>query len=121
PAPPLVPPAELRTTKPGRSWDSLPRPYVTHEPMLGRPNWVDPVFMRICPGAWLNACVVIDFTIAMSSTTSARCGNASESSAPDFPYCENLNLEAKSSASGLIKAYSCPFTTSAGTGFPSYL
>src|SRR5215213_2495475 len=37
--PPLVPfcPVE-KTTYPGRFCDSLPSPYVTHEPMLGRPN-----------------------------------------------------------------------------------
>jgi len=33
----------LKTTKPGKSCDSLPSPYVTHEPMLGRPNCWDPV------------------------------------------------------------------------------
>ena len=24
---------------------------MVHEPKLGRPNWVEPVFMKICPGA----------------------------------------------------------------------
>ena len=36
--------------------------------MLGRPNCCEPVFMKICAGAWLNASVSIDLTIAMSST-----------------------------------------------------
>src|SRR5262249_34424207 len=60
---PLLP--EEKTTKPGRSRDSLPSPYVTHDPMLGRPNCCEPVFMKIWAGAWLNASVTIDLTIAM--------------------------------------------------------
>ena len=38
-------------------------------PMLGRPNCCEPVFMKIWAGAWLNASVSIDLTIAMSSAT----------------------------------------------------
>src|SRR5713226_4003202 len=37
-APPLVPLPELSTTKAGRFRDSLPKPYVTHAPIEGRPN-----------------------------------------------------------------------------------
>jgi hypothetical protein len=42
--------------------------------MLGLPNCCEPVFMKICAGAWLNASVTIDLTIATSSTTSAKWG-----------------------------------------------
>src|SRR5260370_259482 len=49
--PPL--PAESSTTKPGRSSVSAPRPYSAHEPMLGRPAMMEPVFMMVWAGAWL--------------------------------------------------------------------
>ncbi len=51
--------------------------------MLGRPNCCEPVFMKICAGAWLNASVCMDFTMAMSSATPARWGSSSEISAPE--------------------------------------
>jgi hypothetical protein len=53
--------------------------------MLGRPNCIVPVFMSNWPGAWLNASVTIDFTIAMSSTISPVNGNNSPSSVPLRP------------------------------------
>ncbi len=39
------------TTKAGRSLVSAPRPYVTHDPMLGRPGCEKPVLKKICAGA----------------------------------------------------------------------
>ena len=60
--------------------------------MLGRPKICEPVLIRIWPGAWLNASVDIHLTMAMSSTTSARCGSSSESSVPDWPCLANLNF-----------------------------
>ena len=47
-------PAVFITTKAGRSRLSLPRPYVAHEPIEGRPGWEKPQFIKICAGAWLN-------------------------------------------------------------------
>jgi hypothetical protein len=99
---PLLP--ELKTTKPGRSCDSLPRPYVTHEPMLGRPNCCVPVDMNSCAGAWLKASVTIDLTMARSSTTFARCGSSSPSSVPFLPTFLNLNFGPSSLELGLMKA-----------------
>ena len=72
--------------------------------MLGRPNCCEPVFMKIWPGAWLNASVSIDLTIATSSTTSARCGSNSDSSAPELPCLANLNLAPEKSNCGLMNA-----------------
>jgi len=46
--PALVPLAELSTTKPGRFCDSLPS-ISDHAPRLGRPNCVEPVFMKSGP------------------------------------------------------------------------
>ncbi len=88
--------------------------------MLGRPNWVAPVFMKIWPGAWLNAMVFIELMIVMSSTTSARSGSASDNSAPHLPCFANLNLLANSAASGWMKAYRWSLTISAGMDCPSY-
>jgi hypothetical protein len=110
----------LMTTKLGRSRDSAPRPYVTHEPMLGRPGCEKPVFMKICAGAWLNCVVRQDFTMAMSSTTVARCGSTSESSAPHCPCFANLKRGPNTAASGRMKAYRWPPMTEGGSGLPSY-
>ena len=77
---------------------------MVHAPRLGRPNCCEPVFMKICAGAWLNASVTIDLTIATSSTTSARCGSSSDSSAPDRPCLANLNFGPSSVELGLMNA-----------------
>src|SRR5918993_3780722 len=81
---------DWRTTNPGRSFDSDPMPYVTHDPMLGRPNWLEPVFMNSLAGAWLKTSVATVFTIAMSSTIFAWCGNSSDTHAPCLPCRSNL-------------------------------
>ena len=41
---------EGRTTKPGRSSASLPRPYSVQAPIDGRPGWMEPVNIRSWPG-----------------------------------------------------------------------
>jgi hypothetical protein len=79
-------------------------PQVAQAPRLGRPNWVEPVFIRIWPGAWLKASVTIDLTMATSSTTPARCGSSSESSAPLWPHFLNLNFGPSSFELGLMNA-----------------
>src|SRR4030095_14309169 len=81
--PPL--PALVSTTKPGRSSASLPRPYVIHEPMLGRPEIVVPVFMNVCAGSWLIASVFIDRITQMSSAMEPKCGNSEQISVPALP------------------------------------
>jgi len=42
-----APALRVRTTKPGRSFASEPRPYQTHEPAAGRPEIWTPVFMKV--------------------------------------------------------------------------
>ena len=59
------------TTKPGRLLASLPRPYVIHEPMLGRPEIDVPVFMKVWAGSWLICSVCIERTMQMSSAIAA--------------------------------------------------
>src|SRR2546423_12155224 len=78
-------PVEVRTTKPGRLSHSAPRPYQTHEPMLGRPEIVVPVFMKVWAGSWLMASVTIERMMQISSATAPMCGKTSEISWPDLP------------------------------------
>src|SRR3954452_4808691 len=69
---------DCNTTKPGRSFDSLPMPEVTHAPMLGRPNCGEPVLKKTFAGPWLKTLVAIERTNATSSTIFAKCGKHSE-------------------------------------------
>src|SRR5260370_5522445 len=57
--------------------------------------------------------------MAISSTTLARCGSSSDSSAPDWPYFANLNLDPSSFELGLMNAARYPFNKSAGGSVPS--
>jgi len=59
---------DCSTTNPGRSSASLPKPYVTHDPILGRPGCGAPVFTKILAGPWLNTSVVILWIQQTSST-----------------------------------------------------
>src|SRR5438309_10887878 len=72
---------DCRTTNPGRSVDSLPRPYVIHEPMLGRPNLVDPVLTKHLAGPWLKFSAATPLRNEMSSETPAICGSSSDTQA----------------------------------------
>src|SRR3954454_4009299 len=80
--------------KPGRSWFSVPRPYVIHDPMLGRTNVSDPV----CSSSSAPPCREFDPCIDLmkhrSSTTVLRCGNSSDTVAPLCPYRLNAHGEA---------------------------
>src|SRR4051812_15448300 len=69
---------DCSTTKPGRSFAVLPRPYVAHAPMLGRPAWGLPVLTNSFAGAWLKTLVVTVRTTAISSTILAVYGRTSE-------------------------------------------
>ena len=75
--------------------------------------------MKIWAGAWLNWSVRQLFTIAMSSTTVARCGSIVESSAPHWPWRAKAYCGPSTAASGRMKAYRWPPITSGGIGLPS--
>ena len=62
------------------------------------------MFRKICAGAWLNWSVWTDLTMQMSSTTLARWGSISESSAPLWPCLANLNRGPSTAASERMKA-----------------
>ena len=76
--------------------------------------------MKIWAGAWLNASVTIDFTMATSSTTFARWGRSSDSSAPLLPCLANLNFGPRNVDDGLMNAARYPLIRSGGGGLPSY-
>src|SRR5262245_57757629 len=46
-----------RTTKPGRFLFSVPSPYVSHDPIEGRPTCVWPVFIMSIDGSWFGMSV----------------------------------------------------------------
>ncbi len=94
---------DWRTTKPGRSFASLPIPYVTHDPMLGRPNCCEPVLANSFAGAWLIGSVTTARRNARSSTTSAVCGRHSETQDPVSPCWANFRFVARSLGGSLEK------------------
>ena len=81
------------TMKPGRFWFSLPRPYVSHDPMLGRMSRASPQFMRRSEGSWFGTSACIDRMTHISSIDSAVCLKSSLTSIPDFPRFSNLNID----------------------------
>ena len=79
--------------KPGRFRFSVPNPYVTQEPIEGRPNRVVPVFIIITDGPWLGMSVMVDRTWQNSSIVSAIRGKISLTAWPLRPYFANANGE----------------------------
>src|SRR6516162_8434720 len=62
-------PSDVSTTNPGKLSLSLPSPYQSHDPMLGRPDISVPVFMNVWAGSWLIASVRRERTMHISSAT----------------------------------------------------
>src|SRR5262245_49261828 len=81
--------------KPGRFWFSVPRPYVTHEPRLGRIISESPQFISINEGSWLGSSVCIERMTQRSSAHAPTWGNSSLTSSPLCPYLRNRNGEGK--------------------------
>src|SRR5260370_1445425 len=106
--PPVIPEPVDMTTTAGKAPVSAPMPYVTDDPMLGRPGCEKPVLKKICAGAWLNWSVWTDLTKQASSTTLPRCGRTSASSAPHCPCLTNLKRGPSAAASERMTAYPCP-------------
>src|SRR5437867_2907231 len=79
--------------KPGRFRFSVPSPYVTHDPTLGRLIWASPQFISINDGSWFGSSACIERITQMSSMLSATRGNNSLTSRPLWPYFLNLNGE----------------------------
>src|SRR5579859_7563413 len=79
------------TTNAGRFCVSVPRPYVTHEPTQGKPIRVEPVLILNSAGEWLFESVWHERRKAILSTCLAISGKISETQAPHWPCCSNLN------------------------------
>src|SRR5262245_12619027 len=79
------------TTNPGRFLFSEPRPYVTHDPKLGRGSRPSPQFIRSNDGSWFGTSACIDRMTQMSSMWAAVWAKSSLTSMPDRPYRANLN------------------------------
>src|SRR5579883_123150 len=78
------------TMKPGRLRFSLPRPYVTQLPRLGRGRRPSPQFMSNSDGSWLGTSAYIDRITHISSMCRAVLAKISLTSIPDWPYFANL-------------------------------
>jgi hypothetical protein len=81
--------------KPGRFWFSLPRPYVTHEPIDGRGSRASPQFMSISDGSWLGTSACMERMTHRSSACFAVWAKISLTSMPLWPYFWNLKGEPK--------------------------
>src|SRR5215212_6311586 len=77
--------------KTGRFWLSLPRPYVNHEPMLGRICRASPQFMSNSDGSWFGTSAYIERITHNSSACCATLEKISLTSNPHCPYFWNLN------------------------------
>src|SRR5207253_4671776 len=101
----------------------VPRPYVSHDPMLGRPGSSAPVRKNVMAGAWLTAPVCIDFTKHRSSEIDAICGRKSLTHAPLLPCRANLVI---SPSTGLdfcpevMEERRAPPRTSGGISLPCH-
>src|SRR3954462_4385935 len=86
------------TTKAGRFWFSVPRPYDTQLPRDGRPPRIEPVFIWQTPAEWLMPSAQHERMTARSSTWRDRCGSQSETHVPLSPCCFHVRLDASSGA-----------------------
>ena len=90
------------TMKPGRFWFSLPSPYVTQEPTLGRISRASPQFISMSDGSWLGTSACIERITAMSSMHFAVCGKISLTSVPLWP-CR-LNVYGQGNAAPVLRS-----------------
>ncbi len=78
------------TMKPGRLWFSLPRPYSSHEPRLGREKACSPVFICRQAPLWLMLSATIERMRQISSMRLATFGKRSLTSMPLCPCLLNV-------------------------------
>src|SRR5881394_3479171 len=86
----------VMTTKAGRFWLSVPRPYVVHAPSDGRPARTEPVFIWQTPPEWLIPSAMQERMTARSSTMPAVWGNQSDTQMPLLPCYFQVRLDASS-------------------------
>ena len=68
---------------------SVPRPQLTHDPMLGRLNVAEPVWMPMVAQKWSPLMFFIERMTQMSSIMLPMCGNKSLTSVPACPCLRN--------------------------------
>src|SRR6185436_10817913 len=101
---------------PGRFWFSVPRPYVSQEPMLGRDWRGSPQFIRSSDGSWFGSSACIPRMTQRSSTDCARFGKSSLTSMPLWPYFLNLKVEGNATLPFVLP----PFWNSEGSALPDW-
>src|SRR6266404_4622416 len=74
-------------TNVGRFSFAVPRPYVVHAPIAGRPARISPVFICETEPTWFRPSAQQERKIHMSSTCSAMVGYQSETQIPLWPCC----------------------------------
>src|SRR3954454_6172624 len=74
------------TTNRGSFWFPVPRPYVSHEPKLGRTGCVSPQVIISSDGSWFGTFVYIERITHKSSACRATCGKISLTGSPDWPW-----------------------------------
>src|SRR5262249_34820691 len=77
----------LMVTKPGRSWFSVPSPYSSQDPRLGRLNEKTPVCNCSIAAPWSTPSPTSDRTTQRSSAHEPTFGNRSLTAIPLCPYC----------------------------------
>src|SRR5215472_8085535 len=83
-------------TKVGRFRLAEPKPYVTHEPIEGRPARIDPVFIWQTEPTWFKPSAQQERNSVSSSTCSAIFGYQSETHMPLSPYCFQVRVDGMS-------------------------
>src|SRR4051794_403946 len=88
--------------------------------MLGRPEIVEPVFMKVWAGSWLMASVTIERMTQISSEIDPMCGKRTDISWPDLPNFLNDVCGSKH-----LRAWFCscaigwPLVKDSGMGLPA--
>src|SRR6185437_483593 len=101
-------------TKPGRFSFSVPNPYMTQAPTLGRGCTESPQFISISDGSWLGTWACIERITAMSSAWAAVLAKISLISSPLWPYF--LNLKGEGNAAPVLRSV----VRLIGAGWPAY-
>src|SRR3954447_11161286 len=80
-------------TNVGRLLFALPSPYVTHDPIDGRPARIDPVFIWHTDPTWFSPSALHERNSVMSSTCLAISVYQSDTHIPLCPYCFHVRVD----------------------------
>ena len=105
------------STNAGRFSFSVPSPYATHDPALGRTSRPEPVKIMFLAVKWSSLSWCSDLMKHRSSISLLVSGNRSDAHAPLRPYCLKLNGERRIWPVGAKENFG--LTILAGNGLPS--